>query len=84
MKERKKNHCTICNAIIPRSRKICEICENTYPCQDCKRKDKATCLCKKWKMWFSLQWRKFYRGNKKQKNPESAELLLKNEEKPSE
>lgn len=78
--------CSVCKAIIPKGQKMCETCEIYYPCNKCTRDNKTTCMCKKWKKWFHLQWQLFYRPRKKiiAISPENEENSPENEEKPSE
>ncbi len=61
--------CHICNATIPSDQVLCPICQETYPCNDCTNSPKTTCMCKRWKKWFRLQWEHIHRPKENNENP---------------
>jgi len=85
MKYYSANRCSICGATIPKGQMRCAICKEEYPCSDCDRKDKSTCMCRQWKRWFHAQWERFYRPRKGIQKPlELQQISPENNEKPSE
>lgn len=51
-----ENRCSVCKAIIPKGKKMCDICEELYPCHKCTIKAKSVCMCSRWRLWFRHQW----------------------------